>query len=120
RLPPPASCRLTRHDGSEVSLHTNARRNLPGPPGGYHRLISDEGEWLLACAPGACPSVTQLTARNHIWRIAAQVYSLRRPGDGGLGDTGALEELAISAGGLGADGLAISPLHAMVTQLPQQ
>lgn len=120
RLPPGSHCRLQREDGSEVDLHTNARGHLPGQPGGYHRLISDEGEWLLACAPGACPSVMQLTGRNHIWGIAAQVYSLRRPGDGGLGDTGALEELAISAGGLGADVLAISPLHAMFTQLPQQ
>ena len=42
-----------------------------------------------------------------------QLYSLRRVGDGGFGDTQALEDLARVAGERGAEALAISPLHAM-------
>lgn len=45
--------------------------------------------------------------------LTAQLYSLRRPGDGGLGDTQALEALVRNAGAHGADALGISPVHAM-------
>ena len=46
------------------------------------------------------------------WGLAAQLYSLRRLGDGGIGDTGALSALTQSAARHGADAVAISPTHA--------
>lgn len=47
------------------------------------------------------------------WGLSVQLYALRRKGDGGFGDTQALEDLARVAGERGAEALAISPLHAM-------
>ena len=82
---------------------------------GYHLLRIAGGEVTLAVAPPACPSVAQLAERADakIWGLSAQLYSLRRPGDGGLGDTQALQSLVRSAAARGADALAISPMHAM-------
>ncbi|MGV8222477.1 4-alpha-glucanotransferase, partial [Pseudomonas aeruginosa] len=65
-------------------------------------------------APSSCPSLASLApGRSRRWGLAAQVYALRRPGDGGLGDSAALEDLLRSAARHGADALAISPLHAL-------
>src|SRR5690606_15197496 len=56
------------------------------------------------------------TPHPRCWGLSAQLYSLRRPGDGGLGDCLALEGLARSAAERGATALAISPVHAMFTR----
>lgn len=81
---------------------------------GYHRLQLADRELRLAIAPPRCPAVAELCAgRRHAWGLAAQLYSLREPGDGGLGDLAALQALVGSAAARGADALAISPLHAM-------
>lgn len=94
---------------------------LRGPSScGYHRLRLGEREYDLAVCPSACPSSEQLTGRAHAWGLNAQLYSLRRPGDGGLGDTLALEQLARSAAAQGADALAISPVHAMFSANGEQ
>ncbi|AYF86751.1 4-alpha-glucanotransferase [Pseudomonas sp. JS3066] len=80
---------------------------------GYHQLRVGDSELCLAVAPPACPSVRELLGHAQAWGLAAQFYALRRPGDGGLGDTSAVEDLARSAARHGADALAISPVHAM-------
>jgi 4-alpha-glucanotransferase len=89
---------------------------------GYHRLHIADRELTVAVAPPACLSVEELTdgQRRHIWGLTAQLYSLRRPGDGGLGDMQALADLARSAAQHGADALAISPVHAMFSAWPGQ
>lgn len=89
---------------------------------GYHRLQIGERLLTIAVAPPACLSVEDLTdgQRRHIWGLTAQLYSLRREGDGGLGDMQALAELARSAARHGADALAISPMHAMFSAWPGQ
>ena len=48
-----------------------------------------------------------------LWGIAAQVYSLRHCGDGGIGDAAGIAAFAEAAGSRGADALAFSPLHAL-------
>ena len=120
RLPTGSYCVLQREDGTRQTLQLDAHGYLPAQPWGYHQLSCGEQQWQLACAPDACMSVAELTGKQHIWGIAAQVYSLRRPGDGGLGDTGALQQLAANAAQHGADALAISPLHAMFSSRPEQ
>nr|WP_298117788.1 4-alpha-glucanotransferase [uncultured Pseudomonas sp.] len=80
---------------------------------GYHKLLIGGQQLSLAVAPPTCQSVAELTGRRYTWGLTAQLYSLRRPGDGGLGDSKALEILARSAAQQGADALAISPTHAM-------
>lgn len=120
RLSPGSDCVLLREDGSRQDLQLDAHGYLPAQPWGYHQLSCGEQRWQLACAPHACMSVTELTDKQHIWGIAAQVYSLRRPGDAGLGDTTALQQLVTQAAQHGADALAISPLHAMFSNRPEQ
>ena len=79
---------------------------------GYHRLTIDTVELTVAVAPHACPTVAEL-AGPHAWGLTVQLYGLRRAGDGGLGDTQALEALVRNAATHGADALGISPVHAM-------
>ena len=55
-----------------------------------------------------------------LWGIAAQVYSLRSRGDGGIGDAAGIAALAEAAGARGADALALSPLHALFAADPSR
>ena len=103
-------------DGSEQALRLDPKGKLPGGlPLGYHRLNINGQGFTVAVAPLRCFTLAdakhQATARA--WGMSAQLYSLRRPGDGGFGDCQALEALARSAAERGADALAISPMHAM-------
>ncbi|GGC86794.1 4-alpha-glucanotransferase [Halopseudomonas salina] len=89
---------------------------------GYHQLLIEDQLLTLAVAPPTCQSVADLCGRPgaRVWGLSTQLYSLRRPGDCGLGDTVALEQLARQAGKLGADALAISPVHAMFSASSDQ
>lgn len=107
---------LNLENGGRIEAHLDDEGRLPALDGcGYHQLLIGDRQVTLAVAPQACPSVAQLSGRSHarIWGLTAQLYSLRRPHDGGLGDTEALQALVRSAAGKGADALAISPVHAM-------
>lgn len=107
---------LQLEDGARVDARLDHEGRLPAIAAcGYQRLLIGDQALTLAVAPPACQSVAQLSdhQRRHIWGLTAQLYSLRRPGDGGLGDTQALEELARSAAAKGADAIALSPVHAM-------
>lgn len=113
---PGTAFRVQLEDGGTIESHLDEQARLPAITAwGYHLLQLGDQPMTLAVAPPACPSVAQLSGhrRRHIWGLAAQLYGLRRPGDGGLGDTQALEELVHSAAALGADAIALSPMHAM-------
>ncbi|WP_376099209.1 hypothetical protein ACE7GA_10655 [Roseomonas sp. CCTCC AB2023176] len=58
---------------------------------GYHRLEIGGERTVLAVCPPRCHGVAEGTRP---WGLAAQLYGLRRRGDGGIGDFGALAELA--------------------------
>ncbi|WP_028941925.1 4-alpha-glucanotransferase [Pseudomonas vranovensis] len=108
--------RVQLEDGSEQHLQLDPNAALaPGLPVGYHQVSIDERHFTLAVAPTRCFSFSDAlhTPTPRCWGISAQLYSLRRSGDGGYGDCQALEQLARSAAERGADALAISPLHAM-------
>ena len=75
---------------------------------GYHRLEHPRGSTTVCVAPRSCPTVPGRRA----WGVAVQLYSLRREGDAGIGDFGALAGFAASAARHGADAVAISPVHA--------
>ncbi|RCL28921.1 4-alpha-glucanotransferase [Pseudomonas sp. AFG_SD02_1510_Pfu_092] len=103
-------------DGTRLQLQLDAQARLPGQlPSGYHRLQVEGHGFTLAVAPPACLALHDLVSAPpaRCWGIAVQLYSLRRPGDGGFGDCMALEQLARSAAERGADALAISPIHAL-------
>jgi 4-alpha-glucanotransferase len=80
---------------------------------GYHRLLVDGREFVLAVAPRRCRTLDDAVPDARLWGIAAQVYALRHHGDGGIGDAAGIAALARAAGARGADALALSPLHAL-------
>ena len=89
---------------------------------GYHRLTLDGGHATIAAAPPRCVTLNDLGAEVHrggaAWALAAQIHSLRRPGDDGIGDFGSVADLARSAGKRGATALAVSPAHALFAADP--
>src|SRR6202012_1076118 len=91
--------------------------------------VINEHRMTLAVAPARCYTVDDAWRALHaggadakpappLWGIAAQIYGLRRVGDGGVGDYTALTTLAIESAKRGAHALAISPTHAMFSALP--
>lgn len=113
---PETPCEIHLEDGSHLSLKLDAEAVLPGEiPVGYQQVHIADQQFTLAVAPERCFSVGDAVDSPipRVWGLSVQLYGLRRPGDGGFGDTQALEELARVAGERGADALAISPLHAM-------
>jgi len=93
-----------------------ARGRLRIPPvleSGYHRLEVGEREIVLAVAPSRCRTIDDAVPDARLWGLAAQVYGLRHPGDGGIGDAAGVAVLAEAAAARGADALALSPVHAL-------
>ncbi|WP_439878814.1 4-alpha-glucanotransferase [Pseudomonas prosekii] len=113
---PETPCEIHLEDGSRLNLKLDVNAVLPGLiPVGYQHVSIDGQTFTLAVAPERCYSVGDAVNSPipRTWGLSVQLYSLRRPGDGGFGDTQALEELARVAGERGAEALAISPMHAM-------
>ena len=87
---------------------------------GYHRLTLGAQQTTLAIAPARCFSVQDAAPGRRLWALAVQLYALRRPGDGGLGDFGALQDLVGPAAARGAAAIAISPVHAQFSADPDR
>ncbi|MGH7040730.1 MAG: 4-alpha-glucanotransferase [Acetobacteraceae bacterium] len=88
---------------------------------GYHRLLIGSRAIVLAVAPARAVSAAGFAGPGaRPWGIAAPVYGLRRPGDGGIGDLESAALLAEAAARHGADMLALSPLHALFTAEPHR
>jgi len=107
---------LTLEDGTTLNGTLGMDAELPPlAPVGYQQLSISGQHLTLAVAPETCYSMAMAadTPIPRTWGLTVQLYALRRPGDGGFGDTQALETLARAAGERGADALAISPVHAM-------
>ncbi|HEY2020664.1 4-alpha-glucanotransferase [Paraburkholderia sp.] len=98
---------------------------------GYHTLVINDLRITLAVAPPRCYTVADAWRTLHdgsadasrsappVWGVAAQLYGLRRVGDGGIGDYTALAQLAQHSARRGAHALAVSPTHAMFSAQPQ-
>ncbi|MEB0205356.1 4-alpha-glucanotransferase [Pseudomonas sp. CCC3.1] len=109
-------------NGESLEIQLDADAMLPGMiPIGYHRVQIEDQHFTLAVAPAKCFSIGDALQQSapRAWGLGVQLYSLRRDGDGGFGDTRALETLLRAAGERGADALAISPVHAMFSSAPQ-
>jgi 4-alpha-glucanotransferase len=96
---------------------------------GYHALVINDHHTTLAVAPSRCYTIDDAWRALHddatddappLWGVAAQVYGLRRPGDGGIGDFSALATLAVESAKRGSHALAISPMHAMFSAEPNK
>jgi 4-alpha-glucanotransferase len=119
----PGSFRITLEDGAFIDGHADdagdGRIRLPPiDRDGYHSLEIAGSQTTLAVAPARCWTIAEATGGRKVWGLAVQLYGLRRPGDGGLGDLAALRDLAREAGGQGAAAIAISPIHALFTANP--
>ncbi len=79
---------------------------------GYHVAHLPSGDFTIATAPQRCTTFADLKGGSG-FGLAAQIYSLRSRGDGGIGNFGGIAALGRAAAGLGADVLAISPVHAL-------
>jgi 4-alpha-glucanotransferase len=120
---PLTPCEIHLEDGARLSLKLDAEAILPGLiPVGYQHVAIDGQTFTLAVAPERCYSVGDAVDSPipRTWGLSVQLYALRRAGDGGFGDTQALEDLARVAGERGAEALAISPLHAMFSSDTQR
>ncbi len=111
---------ITLESGATLEGHRDAHTALPPiEEQGYHRLqIGNAEPVTLAVAPPQVFGMSDLGGERRRWGLTAQVYSLRREGDGGIGDLGGVAALARSAAAQGADALAISPIHALFGAYP--
>ncbi|MDQ3206276.1 MAG: 4-alpha-glucanotransferase [Pseudomonadota bacterium] len=116
--------RVSQEDGRQWDGRLTEYCARPALPAlvtpGYHRLQVDEQIATLAVAPERCTSVLDLhgDAPGRPWGLAAQIYGLRMPGDGGIGTYAALGHLATRTAREGAAALAMSPVHAMFSAEP--
>ncbi|HEY4319503.1 MAG TPA: 4-alpha-glucanotransferase [Herbaspirillum sp.] len=104
---------LTQDAGQAPTLPPIARH-------GYHGMTIGGRRSTLAVAPRRCFSVQDAVHAGEAeagaqarWGLALQLYGLRRPGDGGIGDFSSLATLVRAAAGYGASAVTISPVHAM-------
>jgi 4-alpha-glucanotransferase len=107
---------LELEDGSRLDSRLTANAELPAlATVGYQQLAIDGQHLTIAVAPKTAYSLAQAcdVSVPRTWGLTLQLYYLRRPGDGGFGDTQALESFARAAGERGAAAIAISPVHAM-------
>ncbi|GLQ99178.1 4-alpha-glucanotransferase [Dyella mobilis] len=107
---------LRDETGTEHALRVDEQGCFQAPHRyGYYELHYGTGSLQLAVAPSRCYGVVDRMPADppRSWGLATQVYSLRRDGDGGLGDSSAVADLARSVGRSGGDALAMSPMHAV-------
>jgi 4-alpha-glucanotransferase len=108
---------IVYEDGEDAALTVEAGEGGPHLPAlgvtGYHRLRLDGQESVLAVAPPRAWRPEVLGGGRRAWGMATQLYALRRPGDGGIGDFTALTECVRACAAQGADAVAISPVHAL-------
>ncbi|HEX5327168.1 MAG TPA: 4-alpha-glucanotransferase, partial [Acetobacteraceae bacterium] len=121
---PPRRARLMLESGLARDLALRETHNGVELPAiiepGYHRLLIGSREVVLAVAPERAATLADLASQARMWGLAAQVYGLRRPGDGGVGDAAGIAELAEVAARAGADALALSPMHALFPAQPHR
>ena len=90
---PDTPCRVQLENGESLELRLDGDAVLPGVIAlGYHQAHIDGQTFTLAVAPAQCYSVAEAVQNDpaRAWGLSAQLYSLRRLGDGGFGDTLAL------------------------------
>lgn len=124
--------RLELEDGTVVDgiahrISDDAMEIAPIAQWGYHRLLLGDMETIVAVAPPRCFGVADALAASprgvlarKPWGLSAQLYGLRRDADTGLGDLTTLALAAESAARAGADAVAINPLHAGFSALPER
>ncbi|MBO1073884.1 4-alpha-glucanotransferase [Roseomonas marmotae] len=109
----------TGAEGEAEAMPGGARITAPTTPG-YYTLECGARQLVLAVAPEHGHRITDACPEGRAWGLTAQIYSLRRGTPQGVGDYAALEGLAGPAAALGADAIAISPVHAQFSADPSR
>lgn len=106
---------LRDEEGASLPLREDAAGFIAPDAAGYYTLTFPAGEVTLAVAPPRCFGVADALDESapREWGLAAQVYSLSRRGDGGVGDSGSVVALGEQSAAAGASALGLSPLHAI-------
>ena len=99
--------------GVDGRAYEGLRARLPRLPLGRHIVLLEDANCRLTVAPRRCYAPQ---ARVRAFGLAAQLYSLRRDGDQGVGDFTTLSQLGTLAAAQGAAMVAINPLHALFAQ----
>ncbi|MEX3692425.1 4-alpha-glucanotransferase [Paraburkholderia sp. BR14263] len=134
---PPSAVRAGSHYRIDLESGEHIEGRFTSPRGesallaplaepGYHTLTVNDHRLTIAVAPPHCHTVADAWRARHgdsgtvppLWGLAAQLYGLRRNGDGGIGDYTALAALAAQSARRGAQALAVSPTHAMFSAEP--
>ena len=119
----PGHFRLLDEDGTPVEGRAQTSERGAVIPAievpGYHILEIHSAQTTLAVAPAQAHSLAEAGAARS-WGFAVQLYSLRRAGDGGVGDFTALAEFVRAAARHGANAVAISPVHAQFSADPDR
>ncbi|MFO8140974.1 MAG: 4-alpha-glucanotransferase [Marinobacter sp.] len=129
-LAPATDYVIELESGRHQSGQVDAKGRIPAIAElGYHQLNIGGSRLTLAVAPARCFAVEDSVGKSpagrssdrstQLWGLAAQLYALRRPGDGGAGDARALENLCRSAADEGASAVTVSPTHAMFSSNPE-
>jgi 4-alpha-glucanotransferase len=90
-------------------------------PMGYHTLRlaeTSDGSTQIIVAPSRAYLPPVLAEGGRVWGLAAQLYTLRRPGNWGVGDFTDLFMAVDASVKAGADVLGLNPLHALFPQHP--
>jgi 4-alpha-glucanotransferase len=98
-----------RDEGDRISFRVPDRL-------GYHRLELDGAVVILAVCPPRALRVRDVAGGRRLWGLAVQIYAL--DGGGAFGDFGDLGRFAATAAELGADAVAVSPVHALFAADP--
>lgn len=89
--------------------------SLPALAPGYHTLRIADGTQSASSRVMACPErfyAPEAAARERLWGISCQLYTLRSERNWGVGDFTDLLELLPLAAAAGADLVGLNPLHA--------
>jgi len=132
RRPAPPVATLTAGEAATLPFRTHdGWMTLEGEGARHEARVTDGAAQLPPLEPGryrwdaggACGELIAVPARafepevlaqgERIFGLSAQLYSVRRDGDAGVGDFSTLAELGRLAGRAGAQMLAINPLHAL-------
>jgi glycogen operon protein len=110
----------TAQEGALEARDGRPGRRLAAPlpalgPGAYILRREDRPDepCRLIVAPPACHTPAAIRDDRRLWGVTAQIYSMRRTGDQGVGDFTTLGALGEAAAARGAALLGINPLHTL-------